>query len=354
MAGSRKDDVVLYTLQSFVGNNINETVFTERQKEAMQRLNDLKEEKFYELCNDISNEIHRRSGAPYDLKNKMCKKFAMLSDENFKSLVVDILVVFYNKNPDKKPQEMSVFMENLTTLIEDLKTESRNESFVENLKKLNFFSKIKEYINYTNSFNIDPEIAELMKSSLDKELEKDGDHLLEVLLFPTILLDRIQESMVLKCASTDINTRFSISKQIILNSLKTNNTRAIKEELAKIFRMLIFNSEIPSNKIVCFEDEIKSIIESLEIIRSDLKNEAPADINSLYEKLSFSINSIVDKAEHKNFSKEKSTLLQIHKISLEALNSTPTKLESFRIVLDFAKEFRNILKSLPAPENICK
>lgn len=346
MKSTSKEDVMFYTLQSFVGNCIGEESLTSRQKEAIERLKNLKEEKYYELCNDISNDIYRRTGMAFDTNNKMWKKFAMLSDSNFKNLVIDVLYVYYIKNPDKKPKEISEFLKNLEILIEDLKFEAQNENFIVKIKNLNFFIKIREFLKYSKTQNIDLNILEYMDKSLDEEINNECNHMIKVLAFPEKILEIFEKSEPIKNLNEVKLEEFLKFKQKILDGISSKDKGMIKNGMIGIFSIMIDHTIIPTEEIIYYEDELKSIIESLETIKIALDKDDNIDIQNIVENVNASVEKINKKAQSWEKASETPSQIRLSSIPISCINASDSKLNCYRKILNHAKYVRDIFQRL--------
>lgn len=350
MTNPGNKDIVRYTLQSYVGKMFTDTEISSRQKEAIQRLNTLREDKFQEFCHDVINEIHRRSGVKYNADNKMIQRFSMLSTERFKNLVVDTLIVYYQKNPEARVEEMPAFLENLGNLIEALKIDSERESFLERLKRLGFYNKLQEFVVYSVGFGIDKRIADHINESLQDSVQKECLHFIECLSYPKVLLQKIEDSELFKgyCKEKpSVFKEFQTSKELISNALEHGgDSSTVRKELIKVMRTVIHSAAIPAKKVECFEDEIKSVIGGLESIKCDVEGTSSVDLTALSENLTGTIDKVIKKSKCADLPDQAISSLHIHRVTLEGLANSASKTEAFCTVLDIAKELRNAFRGM--------
>lgn len=349
MTSPESRDIIRYTLQSYVGSMFTETKMSGRQKEAIRRLSSLRRDKFQELCHDIINEIHRRGGVKYNTDNKMIQKFAMLSTEKFKNLVVDTLIVYYQKNPEARMEEPPAFLENLGTLIESLKVDSEREIFLERLKRLEFYNKIQEFVSYSTGFGIDREITDHINECVLHAIERESTHFIECFSYPETLLQKIEESEPFKALCRrcpDILEEFQTSKKLVFDAIERRCMSAARDELLKIMKAVIHSTTIPAKRIECFGSEIKAVIGALESVKHDLEGISPADLSVLSRNLGTSVDQIIKKSKDEGLSTETVNSLHIHKVTLEGLPSSVSRIEAFSVVLCIAKELRDIFKSI--------
>lgn len=341
-----QNNLIKYTLESFIGKPITEIEVSERQKEAIQRLLNLKDEKFEELCKDVTNEIFRRNGMSYDLSNKMCEKFSMLSLENFKNLVVDVLVVYYEKNTDQKPETMPVFLNNLETLILNLKIESEKESFLNKVKDVQFYQKIMEFIDYMKPGKSNG-IAEYMKECVESEIRKDNHSFLDSLSFPKILINEIEDCAFFKYLSYESTKEFNERKLNILTNLEEKeNEIQVKNDLIKIVEIIIMNSRIPARKIQWFETEIKTVIQNLDIIKNGLRANKSIEIKPVYDNILEAVDKVYEKTKNLDFIRNRIKVFTIYKNNGPGYFESKTNAECYELVIGMAKDFSNFFKEI--------
>lgn len=348
MKNINNKNIIKYTLESYIGKPISEIETTERQKEAIDRLFNLREDKFDEICYDVCNEIHRRNGMKYDVKNKMCEKFSMLTEMHFKNLVVDLLVVYYLKNPDKKPESMPAFLNSLETLIDSLKSEAENQNFLYKIKNLNFYHKIQEFITYLKSNKIDTNndidnLFDYMILELKYEIENESIKFFEALSYPEILIEQFEKTKYFLKLKPEVQNEIKNLKQKIQINLKvTNKDEIIKISLLQILEIIVNNSQIPARNIECYENEIKILIESLESIKNELKNQIPINFKILISRLNNVIEKISENNMKKPFIHYKPAFDEILNNLKEDKNNN--KINAYKTILAFAKDFSIIIK----------
>ncbi|ELA42318.1 uncharacterized protein VICG_00718 [Vittaforma corneae ATCC 50505] len=348
MSQPTNKDVVRYTLQSFIGKTRRDFEMDDRQREAIQRLCQLKDEKFEELCEDIANEIHRRSGMKYNKNSKIQDKFMKLSDHKFKNLVIDTLTVFYLKNPEYKMEEMPEFLENMKILIDQLKVDSEKAMFLAKLEKLNFYNKLKEFLEYTRKQGTDEKIVSHVMNAVDGKISNDASNFCEILSFPNIFLEKLNETKIFK--ESDFQ-KFEDHRNKILSTLSNDSisfrekSKTIKQELREIMSLVIEKSTIPALKIECFDDEIMEIIGLLDLLRTNIESSGRLDLNQIGATFSDIIDRIIEKARFK-VDKEFISEIKIQKISLESLGDLPSKIESFQLIIDVVCDVRKFFQKI--------
>lgn len=342
MSEQRNNDVIRYTLQSFIGKAIREIDITNRQQEAIKRLCQLKEDRFEDLCSDIVNEIHRRSGMNYDKNNKMSDKFSRLSNDKFENLVIDTLSVFYLKNPEYKMEEMPEFLDNLKILIDNLKEDLEKSSFLSKLEKLDLYNKIYTFLNLAKKKGIDENIILSIQSSIDSKISNESVNFLEILAFPKLFLEQISGSRIFKDSeSTELlQLKDDIEKTLDDRNIDiTERSEMIKVKLVEILSILIMKSDIPARNIECFQAAIDQLISALQMIKNQLEGTEMIDFGQVYSILVSSIQEVHEKTKDKA-SESSLTELEMLKISLESLTQSIDKRNSIKLVIDAVKDIR--------------
>lgn len=359
MVVEQQKNIVRFTLQSYVGPSINHIEITQRQKDAIQRLIYLPDQNFVELCDDIVNEIHRRNGMKHTTTNAMFNKLVNLSDEKFKNLVVDTLLVYNYRNPGNEYANDD-FLNNLKKLIEDLKATPENDNFIEEIKNLAFVNKISEYNKYVRrNSDITKEIIELIDSEIKKELEMRAQDLLECLTYPNIFLEKVDKSNI---ADTEEYKFHRNNIQKLLENNKTDSyddisdkfesqalsaltkSKLIKSEMMQIFSILINRISLPAKNIEPFHDEIVMILDTLKSIKNDLEGGEKIDLKDV----SFSVNTVVDGLLSKTLQisqddNEVINDLKMQKILIGELQLSATKMDAIQLILDLAKSLQKII-----------
>lgn len=341
-------NVVRCTLQSYIGTEIKDIEMGARQREAVHRLCQLREEKFEELCCDTVNEIHRRSGMKHDMNNKMYRKFLKLSDQKFRNLVADVLTVFYLKNPDYKMEDVPEFLESLKDVITQLKMDSEKSTFLEKVEKLDFYNKILEYIEYTRKSGTDERITTHMANAVEEKISADVINFFEFLSFPKIFLEKMREMKIFKRIGCK---RLDVCRECILKAFSDSSIGAktrsevVKQNLIEIMTMLINGSKIPALQIECFDQEITVLINLLDSLRADLEKGNEVDLNLVGARLSEMVETVASKAELE-VGREVVSEVKLQRISLESLGELSSKMESFQLIIDVIKDMRKFFGTM--------
>lgn len=360
-------EVIRYTLQSFVSPHITNSELSSRQKEAIQRLIYLSPEKFENLCSDIVNEIHRRSGMSFDPLGPLQEKLSRLNIEKFRNLVIDTLLVFNYKNPGSEVLKMEDFLSNLENLIENLKIKSDKEKFINKIKNQPFINKITEFNRYLRRTKIiDLEIIDEIDKEIAAEVDRKTHYLFDCLLYPKIFISQVDNSDLRDdpeyiyhrknllnlfeekdgcsgCKKDSDNKELNKFKDQIIGDDTKN--KLIKSEIQKIISLIIDKSNIPAKRIEYFEREINLVLDALYEIKRDIIGEACVNLEEISNTLIFSIDGIIDKfkvidSENDDFL----NILQMHKVSMETLGDSVTKSEAFKQVLSLAKDLQLVFK----------
>lgn len=349
MGDDNSQKIVKYTLESYIGRPISEIETNERQKEAIERLMNLREDKFQELCYDVSNEIHKRNGMKYDVTNKMSKRFSMLTEKNFKNLVVDLLVVYYRKNPNKKPETMPVFLNSLEDLIETLKSESANESFIKKIEGLGLYHKIQEMIYYIRR-NIGEQITEELEQILDyvsleieTEIGTESCKFFEALSYPEIFVNNYLSSKYCSKLCDAEVSKVKAIKEYIQETIRLKEPNDLtKNKMCDLMKLIIDNVCIPAKHFQNYEKETKYVIESLENIKDELTNKTSMDISKALDKL----DTVIERFKETDFNNEIDHYKPMFKEMTKKINNTEycdNKLDIFKTILHFAKDFSTVL-----------
>lgn len=238
MAGEKKErDLIQYTLQSYVGPHLADMHISQRQKDAIQRLICLSEDKFEDLCADIVNEIHHRSGMDFTGSGPMYAKLAGLSDDKFRNLVVDTLLVHNYRHPGTETVHMEDFLNNLERLIQNLKDQSLNEKFTEKIKGMGFLPALLEYNRYIRKVApVDPDIVTEIDRMVHGELELRTVHFLDSLSYPRRFLEYLDKS------SLSQNSEYCFRRHTILQLLDGDTHTPVKQDAAVCGSTVYHNS----------------------------------------------------------------------------------------------------------------
>lgn len=338
-------DVIMYTLQSFIGKSIEGIVINEHQHEAIQRLMGLQEKYFEKLCNDIVNEIHRRSGMKYKQESQIQHKMTRLSDKRFKDLVTETLSVFYYRNPTYRSEKMPNFIKNMKSLILQMKNNVQKTSFVKKIDELEFYNKLYAFLDYVKHFGVNEELISKIKVALDENLKNESMNFLEVLSFPKTFLEKVTQTSAFNDSKEHV--LLDAYKNQILNSLSDRSidilerSALIKENLSKMMNILIKQLVIPAKKLECFDQELKHLIEILELIKDDLEGNQTIDFQETVEKFSGVVEKILEKKTESDL--ESSSEANLLKISLEFVGEEMSRIETFQTIFDIAKDVRKLI-----------
>lgn len=331
-------NVVRCTLQSYLGKDIKGIVLGARQREAVHRLSQLNDDKFDELCSDTINEIHRRSGVKYDTENKMQAKFCKLNEERFKSLIIDILTVFYIKNPAYEMENFPEFVGNVKLLINQLKIEAEKTLFMKRLETEELYNKMCSYVETTKN------------GEASAEFPNEIIRFFEFLSFPKIFIDKISKTEILR--ETDCQKLEECRKRLVstfLDSEINYNTKSdmAKYDITQIIEILHNQATTQTIGIECFDHEIKAIIEILDSLTLDMMQSDEIDLNLLGTKLLSIMNKILRKADGRTAEKDLYKV-NLKKIPLESLGDLPSKTDSFELIIDVIKGIRNFFEEIKA------
>lgn len=346
----KRKEVIRCTLQSYIGKTLKGVEMDDNQKAAISRLSNMKKERFEQLCLDLTNEIQRRNGLSYDPPNELGSKLIMISDQKLKNLVMETLTVFYIKNTEYKNEELPEFLNNLSLLISDLKTQTENEIFLGQFEALGFYNKMYEFIDFVKRRGIHDDITNKMRKFIDEKVENDSFEFIEALTFPEAFLDAFERSEVFQreigCKPIALEKFEKLRCEIgSVNSLDgadlDSRTKAIKRNMCEVLTILIENIAIPSKKIEYFENEITGVVQVLEEIEDEIENRKTTDLDLISSKLAKILENIVKKGT--DISKSNIGDLKIQQISVENISHTISRQESFKLVLDIAKDIRKAL-----------
>jgi len=359
MISSTPKNVVRCTLQSYIGKNAKTLELGARQREAVERLCQLRDDKFEELCNDTINEIHRRSGLRYDTGNKMQDKFTRLNDQRFKSLVLDILTVFYLKNPSYKMEDFPEFLGNLKKLIDQLKIDAERTMFLKRLESEAFYHKIDEYMeklkwerimqqqerNSLQERNLPPQL-----SNHDLLEKNETVRFFEFLSFPKSLIDLINETET--CRKIDCQKLANCRKRILDTFSNTkldlkNKIAMAKHDLTEIVNLWLPSPTISSLQLASFNQEINEMIDILDSLTLEAMGSDKLDLNQLGARLLGITERVVHKSED-HPQKESLYTIRLRKISLESLADLSSKTDSLQLIIDMIKDIRKLLAEIKA------
>ncbi|KAM0681517.1 hypothetical protein GINT2_000029 [Glugoides intestinalis] len=345
MEEQSKKDVIMYTLQSFIGKSIDVIEINEHQHEAIQRLMGLQEKYFEKLCNDLVNEIHRRSGIKYKQDTQIQYKMTRLSDKRFNDLVIETLTVFYYRNPEYKSEKMPNFIKSMKGLILQMKNTVGKTSFIKKIDELEFYNKLYAFLDYVKHFGINEELSSKIKIALDEKVKNESMNFLEVLSFPKVFLEKVRQTSAFKDSKE--HALLDDYKNKILYSLSDRSidilkrSALIKDHISKMMVVLIKQLVIPAKKLEYFDQELKDLIEILELIKADLEGNQIIDFQETVRKFSSIIEKILEKKTETD--SELASEANILKISLEFVGEEMPRIEAFQTIFDIAKDVRKLI-----------
>lgn len=114
--------------------------------------------------------------------------------------------------------------------------------------------------------------------------------------------------------------------------------------MSDILSILVGSISIPSKKIEYFETELLTLVQILELVEKEIKYKNHMDLNEASLKLSEILNSIVSKGSY--LAIQNLNDLKIQQVSVELINSSVSRDESFKLVLDIAKDIRKALSCI--------
>lgn len=333
-------DITRYTLQSYAGVFTSDIELSSRQKEAIERLMHLSDDKFDGLCNDVVNEIQRRNGVESKMAGPMQEKLRRLNDEKFKNLVVDLLLVYNYRYPDGESVKSDKFLINLEYLITDLKIKSEREKFLIRSQNLSFARKIEEYNRYIRRLEVvDEEIIDEIDRSISEEMDKRAGVFVDVIGQPLQLIKIMDES------SLKDNKEYLYHRKNILELVEGGSEgRLVKTELKQLLGLLVDNCDVPEDKTEVFYEEISTIINILNEIKKDVKEEASADLGSISDRIVEVVDSMIAKTEVLEDTDDFKGRLKLHRISMENLKDFPTKKDAFEEVVLFSNDVLGVFK----------
>lgn len=349
MAGStQQDDIKRYTMQSFVGSHLSTMQISHRQKEAIERLVRLTDDKFDGLCEDIVSEIHRRNGIQNSTENTTSPhaspvhdRLAQLSEDKFKNLVVDVLLVHSYKQPNSEPLKLDQFMNNLQHLIAELNGLAENERFINKIKDLTFLNKLEEYNKYIKERKRVPnEITDEIEKAIKEEKSERSGRLLDVLAYPDVLieeLNKVKENEEIKKSKEKIRE--------LMNGEK--NEEEIKENIIKIIREVMGRMVIPARRVEAMKEELEIIVEVLEEIEKDMKGTYKVKLNEMSKRISGALNTILETMKGREKKGDKAIIneLAVQKVFVDELDASSSKMDAFQHVLKLAKAIRKGVES---------
>lgn len=326
-----KDTFIEYVGKDFKNYNI-----TNRQKDAIEKLLQLPNIKFNELCEDIVNELKNRQGhEDVDTTKPMFEKLAKLSDSKLKNLIIDILLVYnyrFEENNASK-ETLSSSMTNLNDIeiaLKNLKEIYSIDQFKNEIKNLNFINKVKEYINYTSQYIEQKEIVAFMQNEIDNEIKSQCDLFFEVILYPDILFKKLDEKDMV---SDEIKNYLDIAKSETNPEKFTINYNKLIETLTKDIK--------PYKQVFVYNQEINTLCT---ILKNILTTQGEAiDFEKLkVDSLLPTIDSILKKST--NCDDDEMNNLKMYRFLVEGLNNIGSTTEGLTLIVDIARNVHKIVK----------
>lgn len=354
--------IVRYTLQSFVGPHISDMKISQRQKDAIQRLIYLSDEKFEGLCEDIVNEIHHRSGMQHVKEGPMYEKLTKLNDEKFKNLVVDTLLVYNYRNPGTEVLHLDDFLANLQSLIEDLKSQSEGEKFISKIKGMGFVNVMQEYNKYVKrAANVDSEITAAIDRVIAGEMDAGSNRLLECLSYPEAFLEKVDGSEIgeneeyrfhrdsvlraLGAGREDKEPHDRTEFSCVENMSEHLRSQVVKTGIMQILFLLINRANIPAKSIDTQYPEIFTVLNALDSIKDDLKGSTCTNLEIMSEELNAALDSLIDKFSTTHAVDEETiNNIKLHRVSIEGMKEAVTKHDAFKLVVSLAKDLQSVFK----------
>jgi hypothetical protein len=346
MEARREKDIIRYTLQSYIGKSIKDITLGEHQKIAISRLSGMKNERFDQLCGDLINEIQRRNGMDFVPPTVLGEKLIQISDLKFKNLVMETLTVFYLKNTQYEVEDMPEFVENVKMLIKSLKEQTERDLFLNQIENLGFYGKIYEFLDFAKKSDLDIQILSQMKKYVDEKVGKDSFEFIELCEFPDLFLKSFFSSERLNLIK---NEKMKILYDQIINLPVEMNyeerSELIKKNMIEMIAIVINSTAISSKKIEYFENEISGVVEVLEGIESEIQTKTPIDLDKASLKLSEILENIITKGSNKLsfLSTDHINELKIQQLTVELINNSQSRNESFKLVIEIAKDIRKAL-----------
>jgi len=320
------------SLQSFVGIHIDDMEVSERQKEAIQRLMCLPDEKFDNLCNDVVNEINRRSGLKHAEKGPMQEKLGNLSLGKFKNLVFDVLLVYNYRNSGGDKINFEEFISHLDEAIAEMKMHNKN--IVSTIRQMDFLSTMKEYHRYvTMNYRLNPELKEEISEKIELESKNKVESFVYCLSHPKEVIKYLDSG---KMKGNDM---FQYKKDMIMRVLGdgelTHEKRSIlKSEMITIFSLMAEEVEYQEKSLPL---ELGMITEILEDIRKDICGEGCVNLEEISGKMSSIVDSLI-------LQRSESNDLKLHKVALESLDESVTKMDAFEMILKLAQDVNELFE----------
>lgn len=324
------------TLIEYVGKDFKNYSVTNRQKDAIEKLLQLPNIKFNELCEDVINELKNRQGhEDVDTTKPMFEKLAKLSDSKLKNLIIDILLVYNyrfednNLNKDALPSSISN-LDDIEIALKNLKEVYTIDQFKNEMKNLNFINKVKEYINYTSKYIDQKEIITFMQDEINNEIESQCDLFFEVISYPDILFKRLEEKSVINDEIKnylDISKNESDPKKFITNYNKL--IEALTKNIKPYKQVFIYNQEI--NGLCSILKNILTV-QGEEIDFEKLKGDSLLPI----------IDSILKKSN--DCDDNEINNLKMYRFLVEGLNNIGSTTEGLTLIVDIARNVHKIVK----------
>ncbi|KAF7684142.1 Protein SPA2 [Astathelohania contejeani] len=260
------DEIIRCTLKSYIGRAIEEIQIESRQKEAIQKMIFLDKTRFFELVDDVMDEISRRetSARPFlepqkiysNNRNLSRKRLARLSNDHFHNLVLDVYLVYIHHIPgsDKMPSGVNTLISDLERLIQNLKDQkNRHEIVLEAIREeSSYLKKMKIFYEYLREI-FTKHNEELIVINHIESLPINHSNI-NILLEPTTFLEQCDSYF-----KNDFVDEYNFHKRNI-NDNKNNRYILNREILGIVGLLLKIESDKPDISIV---QEVQIIIDVL-------------------------------------------------------------------------------------------
>ena len=319
-------------LVGFLGSDANAYDITDRQKEAIEKLLMLPNLKFFELCDDVVNEVNNRTGEEnVDRSRVMFERLSKLNKEKFKNLVIDVLLVYnYRQAEDAQSSNVGkkIDEKEVKKVLNELNNAYSADNFKELVKNLGFYNKIQEYIKYSRKYLRDEGIADYIKSEIDLEIKNQSMIFLETVSYPEKLFNLVPDN---------------------------EETNKFKENLCKITDEEIFRKEygrfleyltrkvVPVKQVIIFDSEIDTFCKVLQMILNYKAENIDLEEIKRTELLPV-VDSVLNKT--KDVETEALNRLKMHRFLIEGISNVGSKNEALQLIVEVAKNVQEIVLNI--------
>lgn len=264
----------------------------QRQKDAVQKMLFLESQQFEELLDDVIDEINRRQTntmhplhdkTGYSAKRNASRlKLGRLSNDKFKNLVFDVLLVFNHRYPDlenKNVDEIEELIGDLEKLIIDLKGDMAYEQLIIDQLKNEQDYKARHHIfnkyvrRIFDKHKEDTSVIDYMES-VSKETTHEKIDILDLLETHVFMrhADHYFKHHNLFSHEYEYhkNNLFALKDDVIFD--KETQSRIVRKTKARIFEIMLQTRDKMLKINVNFEIEVNSIIFSLEKIKEVMRS----------------------------------------------------------------------------------